>query len=233
MCGRVVSTTPSGALAGIFGAETALDPEDRPDWNVAPTTRIRAVADDGGGRRIGRYRWGLVPRSAEQVGAGPLMINARAETVTSKPIFAQLLSRRRCVVPVDGFYEWQRLPGGKKKQPFFLHPADGAVFALADLWDVWSGSEGEPVPSLTILTTAANETVTQVHDRMPVILPTANWDAWLDRGLRDVEALRSMLVPAAPGVVVLHPVADTVNNVRNNSADLVVAVEPVSENTLF
>lgn len=135
MCGRVVSTTPTRYLAGVFGAETAVDPEDRPDWNVAPTQRIRAVAEDHGGRQIGRYRWGLVAKSAERIGAGPLMINARAETVTTKAIFARLV-RRRCIVPVDGFYEWQRQPGGKKKQPFFLHPADGGVFAFAGLWDV-------------------------------------------------------------------------------------------------
>jgi putative SOS response-associated peptidase YedK len=199
MCGRVVSTTPTRALAGVFGAEPALDPEDRPDWNVAPTQPIRAVAEDDGGRRIGRYRWGLVPKSAQRIGAGPLMINARAETVTAKPVFARLLVRRRCIVPVDGFYEWQRQPGGKRKQPFFLHPAEGPVFAFAGLWDVWSGPDGEPVTNLTILTTAANQTVAQVHDRMPVILPTQNWDAWLDPGLRDVEELRSMLVPAPPG----------------------------------
>lgn len=233
MCGRVVSTTPTRDLAGVFGAETAVDPEDRPDWNVAPTQRIRAVAEDDGGRRIGRYRWGLVLQSAERIGAGPPMINARAETVSTKPIFARLLIRRRCVVPVDGFYEWQRLPGGKRKQPFFLHPADGGVFAFAGLWDVWPGPEGELIPNLTILTTAANKTVAQVHDRMPVILPTKNWDAWLDPGLRDVEALRSMLVPAAPEAVALYQVSDAVNSLRNNSPDLVLPVPAVTEGTLF
>jgi putative SOS response-associated peptidase YedK len=161
------------------------------------------------------------------------MINARAETVTTKPVFARLLVRRRCIVPVDGFYEWQRLPGGKTKQPFFLHPAEGAVFAFAGLWDVWSGPEGQPVPNLTILTTAANETVAQVHDRMPVILPGENWDAWLDPGLRDVEALRSMLVPAAPGAVTLHRIADAVNNVRNNTADLLMPVTAGTQDVLF
>ena len=233
MCGRVVSTRPTRALAGVFGAETALDPEDHPDWNVAPTAPIRAVAEDDQGRRFGRYRWGLVAKSAPRVGAGPLMINARAETVASKPVYARLLVRRRCIIPVDGFYEWQRLPGGKKKQPFFLHPAEDPVFAFAGLWDVWAGPEGELVPNLTILTTTANETVAKIHDRMPVILPGANWDAWLDPGLRDVETLRSMLIPAASGAIALHPVSDAVNNVRNNSADLLVPVAPVPQAALF
>lgn len=232
MCGRVVSTTSTRALAGIFGAETALDPQDRPDWNVAPTQPIRAVTADDGVRRIGRYRWGLVARSAPRIGAGPLMINARAETVTAKPIYARLLVRRRCVVPVDGFYEWHRQPDGKK-QPFFLHPAAGGVFAFAGLWDVWSGDEEQFLPSLTILTTTANPTVAPVHDRMPVILTPGNDDAWLDPDLRDVEALRAMLVPAAPGVVVLHRVSLAVNNVRNNSPDLVVPVAAAPDNTLF
>lgn len=235
MCGRVVSTTPTSTLAGVFGTDGAIDPEDRPDWNLPPTERIRAVAEDGaGGRRIGRYRWGLVARSAERIGAGPLMINARAETVTSKGIFARLLARRRCVVPVDGFYEWRRRPGERnRRQPFFLYPDTGGVFPLAGLWDVWSGPAGVRVPNLTILTTVANETVAQIHDRMPVILSTQNWDAWLDPGLRDSDALRSMLIPAAAGVVALHPVSEAVNRVRNNSADLVVPVAALPEGVLF
>lgn len=234
MCGRVVSTTPTSTLAGVFGTGKAIDPEDRPDWNLPPTERIRAVAEDrAGGRRIGRYRWGLVARSAERIGAGPLMINARAETVTSKGIFARLLARRRCVVPVDGFYEWRRRPGESKKQPFFLYPGAGGVFALAGLWDVWSGPAGVRVPNLTILTTVANQTVAQVHDRMPVILSTQNLDAWLDPALADPDALRSMLVPAAADVVSLHPVSEAVNSVRNNSADLVVPVATFPEGVLF
>ncbi|MGH9021648.1 MAG: SOS response-associated peptidase [Acidimicrobiia bacterium] len=231
MCGRMVATTSTDDLAELFRAETFVDPDDQPDWNVAPTVAVRAVTEEASRRRIRRYRWGLVRRSAPRMGAGPPMINARSETVATKGIFAPLLARRRCIVPADGFYEWQRLPGGKK-QPFFLHPAQGGVFAFAGLWDVWSGPEGQVVPCLTILTTAADPAVARIHDRMPLILPAPNWDAWLAPELRDVEALFSMIISPATGGIALHPVSDAVNSVANNCAALVAPVV-IAQGALF
>jgi putative SOS response-associated peptidase YedK len=230
MCGRVVSTSASDALADLFRAEVALEREPPPNYNLAPTDPIRAVAETSGGRQLRVFRWGLVPSSAAAPGQGPLMINARAETVTTKGVFAHLLLGRRCIVPVDGFYEWQRLDD-KRRQPFFAHPTNGDVLALAGLWDVWRG-EGQVIPSLTIITTGANETMRLVHERMPVVLPADRWDLWLDPSMRETEHLRSLLVPAEADVVQLRPVSPAVNSVRNNTSDLLLPV-PATGGTLF
>jgi putative SOS response-associated peptidase YedK len=249
MCGRVVSAAPSADLLDVFGVEaTGSDLEFDADWNLAPTDPIRAVFEQRDGeRRLKRFRWGLVPASAKAVGDGPLMINARSETVADKPVFARLLARHRCIVPVEGFYEWRRAGGtgnttkirstGKKK-PFFVHPPDG-LYAFAGLWDIWRRDE-EIVPNLTILTTAANAPMQAVHDRMPVILPEETWDDWLDRDVDDPALLLSFLVPADDDVICLRPVSDAVNNVRNDGPELVLPVplddqmvDPSGEPRLF
>lgn len=227
MCGRVVTTSASDALAEYFDASLAIAGEDEPDYNRAPTEPVRAVVDRGRGegRELRRFRWGLVPSSAKAVGDGPLMINARTETLTSKGIFARLLPYRRCVVPVDGFYEWQRSTGSKQKQPYLASPGEGGLFVLAGLWDTWRDGD-HVVPSLTIVTTAANGTMRPLHDRMPAILTPEAWARWLDPELKDPEELAALLVPAADGALTLRPVSTLVNSVRNKGPEV---LEPPDE----
>lgn len=249
MCGRFVSSTPPDQLARYFDVEEV--PEqllDRgPNYNTAPTTGIFVVRSDGSTRRLDAFRWGLVPFWAKDVSVGNRMINARAETVAEKSAYRKALVRRRCIVPADGFYEWKKEPGSKKKQPYFIHRPDGEPYAFAGLWEEWKGPKGksadepatpdlppgEPLRSCTIITTAANEKMTELHDRMPVILPRSAWDDWLSPEVDDVELLGKFLVPAPSELIAFHPVSTEVNNVRNKGEQLVepapIDPEPVDQ----
>src|SRR5947209_2931358 len=147
MCGRVVLARPREVLAAMLGAD-AVGEELPPRWNVAPTAALYALAATRSGRRLGTMKWGLVPSWAGAPDEGPRPINARAETLVDKPMFAESLARRRCVIPVDGFYEWERLADGSR-QPWFITPADGAPLLLAGLWDRWCDPKGEQPPLVT------------------------------------------------------------------------------------
>jgi putative SOS response-associated peptidase YedK len=221
MCGRFVSATPPDQIAAYFGTE-APEAVLEPSYNVTPTKDVYAVLADGSTRHLDAFHWGLVPRWAKEVKIGARMINARAETLAGKGAYKSAFQKRRCLVPADGFYEWAKRPGVKAKQPFFVHHPDGEPYAFAGLWEVWRGpdGEGEPMRSLTIITTTPNEVMATVHDRMPVILPPEAWDTWLDRENDDLELLGRLLVPAAPERTVLRPVSTEVNNVRNDGPQL-------------
>lgn len=228
MCGRFVSATPPDQVAAYFGAEA---PESllAPRWNVAPTTDVYAVLADGSTRRLDAFHWGLVPRWAKDLKVGSRMINARAETLATKGAYKHAFQRRRCIIPADGFYEWQKRPGQKTKQPWFVHRPDGEPFAFAGLWETWKGPDGtgdEVLRSCTIITTDANSEMAKIHDRMPVILPPGAWDTWLDPEQQDLDLLGRLLVPAPPQLIALRPVSTQVNNVRNDAPDLVDPAEP-------
>lgn len=202
-----------------------------PSWNVAPRAEVLTVDDKDGSRRLRPMRWGLVPAWASDPGVGDRMINARAETVLEKPAFRTALERRRCIVPADGFYEWERI--GSRKQPMYLHARSGAPLALAGLWAVWRDAtvpDGPWLRSCTIVTTAANSTVAPVHDRMPVMLAPDTWDRWLDRDLTDGEAVIDLLRPAADDLLELWPVSPRVNSARHDDARLIEREDPL---TLF
>jgi putative SOS response-associated peptidase YedK len=172
---------------------------------------------------MGTLRWGLVPHWAKDLSVGARMINARAETVTSKPAFARPLERRRCLLPADGFYEWHKVPGRKTKQPYFVQRADEEPVAFAGLWERWSDPDDPdavPIFSCCLLTTTPNAEMARIHDRMPVLLPPSAWDLWLDPDLRDRRELGKLLGPAPDGLLVLRPVTTAVNNVRNQGPDL-------------
>lgn len=227
MCGRFVSATPPDQVAAYFGAEApeALLP---PSWNVAPTKDVYAVLDDGTTRRLDAFHWGLVPRWAKDLKVGSRMINARAETLATKGAYKHAFQRRRCLIPADGFYEWQKRPGQKTKQPYFVHRPDGEPYALAGLWETWKGPDGkgdEVLRSCTIVTTDANAEMARIHDRMPVILPPDAWDTWLDPEQQDLELLGRLLVPAPPQLITLRPVSTQVNNVRNDGPELMDPAE--------
>jgi len=228
MCGRFVSSSTPEKIAEYFGA--TFDGETLgANFNVAPTNDIYAVvAGPDGAPRLEVFHWGLIPVWAKERKVGAKMINARSETLATNNAFKGAFARRRCLVPADGFYEWQKRPGTKVKQPYFAHRPDGEPYAFAGLWEVWHGPNRDepPLRSLTIITTAANVTMAALHDRMPVILPEHAWDAWLDRDDDDVDALGRLLVPAPPEVIQLRPVSTAVGNVRNNGPELLDEVAP-------
>jgi putative SOS response-associated peptidase YedK len=162
-------------------------------------------------------RWGLVPSWAADLSGGARMINARSETAAEKPSFREALQRRRCLIPADAFYEWQRHTSAK--QPFCIEVGDAEVFAFAGLWDSWRGPNGKDVETCTILTTTANEALADVHDRMPVILPRENFERWLDCRMQDAEEAAGMLTSLDAGKIKLYPVSTRVNQVANDGPE--------------
>ncbi|MEX0826810.1 MAG: SOS response-associated peptidase [Acidimicrobiia bacterium] len=213
MCGRFVQAQSAQSYADHFGAGLALPESLDPSWNVAPTDEVYAVAQHEGARTLGKFKWGLIPWYSDSPKVASKHINARAETVASKPAFKDSFARRRCIVPADGFYEWERLESGGKL-PHFIHSIDGEPLALAGLWASWRDPEGERITTCTIVTTKPNELVGKIHDRMPVVLPSDTWERWLDPTFDDAGSLRSMLVAADR--LIEHPVSTLVNSVMNN-----------------
>ena len=231
MCGRFVSSTPTKVLAETFLVDEVRLPEGvEANFNVAPTDDVIAVAvSKEGQRQLGTFHWGLVPSWAKDVSVGNRMINLRADTVRSKPTFRKNLAKRRCIIPVDGFYEWKDMGKGRKKQPFFIRAAGGGPLALAGLWEVWkdreAGEDADWLKSCTIITTEPNGLLAPIHNRMPVVLPPSAWDAWLDPANEDTESLEKLLIPAPDDLLELFPVSTEVNSVRNNGPQLVMPLE--------
>ena len=225
MCGRFVFSSSREDLADAFSvAASEVKADDLgPNYNVAPTQRVYAVAERDGHRQLGTFRWGLVPSWAKDPSVGSRMINARSEELADKPSFRAAFARRRCLVPADGFYEWKGPKGAR--QPFFVRPADGRPFAFAGLWEVWRDVEGEALRTCTIITTAANEALSWLHSRMPVVLAPDAWDVWLDADDADRDELRALLVPAPGERFAWHPVSPEVNNARSRGPHLVEPVE--------
>ncbi|MFF9343440.1 SOS response-associated peptidase [Streptomyces sp. NPDC014773] len=241
MCGRYASTRSPQELARLFQV-TDWQPEEtlEPSWNVAPTDRVYAVleradrdGDDEGRvrRELRALRWGLVPSWAKDPGAGARMINARVETVHEKPAYRRAFAKRRCLLPADGFYEWERVEdeatGKPRKRPYFIHPADGGPMAMAGLYEYWRDpdvrDDDDPAAWLatcTIITTDATDAAGRVHPRMPLALSPDDHAAWLDPGHHDTAALRALLARPAGGLLDARPVSPAVNNVRNNGPHL-------------
>jgi putative SOS response-associated peptidase YedK len=193
-----------------------------PRYNVAPTAIVPAIAGTRAGRRLGTMSWGLVPSWADDPTTGPRPINARAETLADRPLFADALVRRRCVVPVDGFYEWRARPDGTK-QPFFLSSPDASMLALAALWERWEARGGPPLVTCAIVTTAASETLRSLHNRMPAVLVGDAWSQWLDPDLHDRRSLQSLLQPARDGLLTVAPASPLVNSAANDGPELLPA----------
>jgi putative SOS response-associated peptidase YedK len=215
MCGRFELHANPAAIALAFGLAHA--PDLRPRYNIAPTQMIPVVRQNAAGEReLVQVRWGLVPRWARDPSIGVRMINARAETVADKPAFRNALQRHRCLVPADGFYEWRVGPGGK--QPMRIARADGQPFGMAGLYERWRSPEGEVLDTCTILTTHANALLSAVHERMPVIVPPAEYERWLEPANTDVTDL---FARCADIELRVHPVSTRVNAVRNDDATLI------------
>lgn len=219
MCGRFTQERPASELAEIFGAEPlADDPGGR--YNVAPTDEASVVVQRGDRRAVTTYRWGLIPHWSSEAKVGSRMFNARAETITTSPAFRDAFVRKRCLVPVDSFYEWRR--DGKLRQPFRVVRRDGAPLALAGLWAGWRDpATGTVRRTFTIVTTTPNEALADLHDRMPVVVAEDAWDRWLDASTADPGELLGLLVPNEDVALEVYAVPRHVNDVRRDGPELI------------
>jgi putative SOS response-associated peptidase YedK len=223
MCGRYTVSTPPEILADLF--ELAQIPLFPPRFNLAPTQEapIVRVLAPGEPRRLDLVRWGLIPTWAQEAAIGNRMINARADGVAEKPAFRSSFKKKRCLVVADGFYEWRKEGAGK--QPYWIHRKDGQPFAFAGLWASWKDPQkGEWLDTFTILTTDANETVSAIHNRMPVILDREQYGLWLDPAVSDAGRLQELLVPAPAGELTAFPVSRAVNSPANESPDCIASL---------
>ncbi len=222
MCGRYALYGPVSRLRERFDAE--IEGFDfTPRYNAAPMQWLPVVRQRPGGARILHLlRWGLVPSWSKDESIATKTINARGESVADKPSFRAAFRRRRCIVPISGFYEWQTVAGGK--QPFYIHPVEGEFFGLAGLWERWTRpTDGEALDTFTLITTTANAAMRPLHDRMPVILAPADYAAWLSAGTA-LDQVQRLIQPCPEGLLAAHPVSTAVGNVRNEGPELIRAV---------
>ena len=224
MCGRFSLSVPDEALADYF--ELADTPDLEAHYNIAPTQNVACVrpGPEGGGRRLDLLRWGLVPFGAKDLRVGARMINARCETVATRPAFRQAFRERRCLVAADGFYEWRKVDG--RKQPVFFQLEGGGPFGFAGLWSYWHSPDGEAVETCAIVTTAANELVAKTHDRMPVILRREDHALWLDHETHDPGRLGAVLTAFATAEMTARAVSTHVNSHANDDPR---CIEPLGE----
>jgi putative SOS response-associated peptidase YedK len=233
MCGRVALFSPPIRFARLLNATLAagLDEETHPSWNVGPQRRLFGVAEHEGQRVLDRYRWGLLPSWAKDPAISNRLFNARGETVAEKPSFRAAFKKRPCIIPVDGFYEWDhRL--GREKQPHFFTRTDDEPLLLAGLYEFWHDpATPEDAPWLqtcTVVTTTPNEDMEEMHDRMPVVIEVDDVGDWLDVGERGPEERSHLLRPARSGTLRHHGVNTAVGSVRNDGPELIEPAEPTS-----
>ena len=219
MCGRYALKTSTPELARMLGVNMSCVPsagaELEPSYNVAPSQPVVSChLGRMGDRRLARMRWGLIPSWSKDGASKFPMINARAETIMEKPSYRTPFRFRRCLIPADGFYEWQKI--GERKQPHFIRMRSREPFAFAGIWERWKPSEGTAVVSCSVITTTANDTLQPIHPRMPVILERDSFDAWMDPKLTDAEVLSAYLKPYPAEAMESHPVSSFVNKPVNN-----------------
>lgn len=231
MCGRFTLALSPEDVAALLGLNAALD-EDlglAPRWNVAPGQNVLAAAapEPGAPAEAALFRWGLVPSWADDPAIGNKLINARSETVVEKPSFRDAYRKRRCLVPADGFYEWQRK--GEAKQPWIFRAKHEPGFCFAGLWETWNPpAGGAPLHTCTLLTTAANELMAPIHHRMPVIVRGDDRDMWLHAEASD-HRLRDLAAPPPADLLIARPVSDLVNSPRNDGPECAEPIEPPPE----
>lgn len=218
MCGRFALKNPE-ALKAAFDLKEM--PDLPPRYNIAPSQDIAIIRADASGRHLSLAHWGLIPSWAKEAGSGYSTINARAETVDTKPTFRAPFKRHRCIIPTDGFYEWREQGG--MKIPHHIGMKDGSPFALAGLWDIWKGPQGD-VTSCTIIVTGANQFMKPLHDRMPVILNPHDYERWLDSGNEDTVGLKTLLIPAPEDWLTEWEVSRGLNNPRHEGPDCATPV---------
>jgi putative SOS response-associated peptidase YedK len=234
VCNRYRLSRPKQDVADHFDApEEEL--QDGPRYNIAPTQPVVTVREVEGkkSRHFTMMRWGLIPSWAKDMSIGNRTLNARSESVQTTASFRESLLKRRCLIPADGFYEWRKM--GSVKQPYCFEVGNGEVFALAGLWDRWTPPNGEAVESCTILTTAPNSVVADLHDRMPVIVPPENYDRWLDPDVTKFGAIRDILKPYDASLMRRYPVSTKLNNSKNDDAESAkrITLETPNQEPLF
>lgn len=221
MCGRFTLTSTE-ALDERFAVMTDMLPEVTVSYNTAPGQPILSVIHDGKQRRMGHLRWGLIPRWAKDDKIGYKLINARSETLSQKPSFKKPLQFQRCLIPADGFYEWKQEKSATK-QPYRMTLSNGAYFSFAGLWEKWQPPEtGQaPVFTCTIITTEANNLLSDIHHRMPVILQPEDEQTWLDPSKTDPDDVSHLLKPFPSEKMIAYPVSKAVNSAKHNSRHLI------------
>jgi putative SOS response-associated peptidase YedK len=237
VCGRYVSVSPPNLLAERLHVDE-IRPEaadGQADYNVTPRASVRIVAETKEHVRVlDRVRWGLVPSWAKDLSVGDRLINARSEGIETKPAYRKAFERRRCLIPADGFYEWRAIPGRKVKQPYFIANVHREPMAFAGLYEVWRDravADAAWIRSCTIVTTAANEKLAPIHERMPVVLAEAAWSEWLDPDNRDTKTLARLLVPAPSEDFLAYPVSTLVNKPDNQGPELLDEIAEPAEPT--
>ncbi|MFZ5962118.1 SOS response-associated peptidase [Thalassococcus sp. BH17M4-6] len=219
MCGRFVHTLPKEAMVQLFDAVPANDLPEGDNYNVCPTNQVHAVLQTEGQRRLTAMRWGFLPHWYKAPNDGPLLINARAETVAEKPAFRAAVRERRCLIPATGFYEWTKDEEGNRL-PWYIHATAGAPLVFAGIWQDWE-RDGDALRTCAIVTTAANKTMSEIHHRMPVILAPEDWPLWLGEAGHGA----ATLMTAGPeGSLTFHRVDRAVNSNRARGPEL---IEPI------
>lgn len=218
MCGRMAVTLPPDAMARLFAAAPANDLPQGPNYNVCPTNRVHVVTSDGAGqRRLGAMRWGLIPHWYKKPNDGPLLINARAETIAEKPAFRSAARDRRGLIVASGFYEWTKDEAGNRN-PWYITRSDGAPLAFAAVWQSWKDAEGQEMPTCAVVTCAANRAMQAIHHRMPVVLEEEDWPLWLGEAGKGAAPL---MKPAPEETLRWHRVERTVNSNRAEGPELI------------
>lgn len=228
MCGRYSLTRRQTDIIERFGVlELLADLEEmEPRFNIAPSQRVPVIINIDNKRTLAMYKWGLVPFWAKDLAKTKPIINARAETMAEKPFFKQAVKSKRCLIPADGFYEWKQT--GKTKTPMYIHEPGRQLFAFAGLWDEWRSPDGEVLRTCTIITTGANQKISSVHDRMPVIVRPDLEGLWLNPELKELKDLQPVLQALPEDGLDMYPVSPKVNSARGDSPDM---VEPAPAQT--
>jgi putative SOS response-associated peptidase YedK len=222
MCGRYAVTSSPEAIRALFRYDDM--PNFPPRYNIAPTQPIAVVRLMDGKRRFALVRWGLIPSWVKDPKTMPSMFNARGESVIDKPAFRAAMKRRRCLIPADGFYEWQSLRD--RKQPFYVRGKSGEPLAFAGLWECWTGPNGEELETAAIVTTTANRTLAPLHDRMPVVVPPEAFELWLNCADVDAQTAAALIAPAGEDVLEAYEVSSAVNRVANDNPVLLERAAP-------
>lgn len=221
MCGRFANALTREEVAEVLEALPSADLPPGPQYNICPTQTIAAVIAAPGGRRLGPMRWGFIPRWYKAPSGGPLLFNARSETLAEKPAFREAARSRRCLIPATGFYEWT--PGVAPKQPWFIERADRAPMVFAGVWQIWQGPDGQRLATCAIVTAAATGRMAELHDRVPVVLDAPDWPLWLGEAGHGAARL---MRPPAEGVLTFRRVGPAVNSNRADGPDL---IEPLAD----
>jgi len=227
MCGRYRLSRRKQVVEEYFeSASQEHEQEEAEDWspryNIAPTQPVATVRQSGASRILATMRWGLVPSWASDISIGNRLINGRCETVLQKPSFRDSFRLRRCLIPADGFYQWKK--SSKERQPFHFGMKDNSLFAFAGVWDRWKSPDGQTLESCSILTTAPNKWLEDVHDRMPVILPPCHYQTWLTMPAAEAETLVELLVPFDPSLMNRYPVGSLVNKPQNDGPECALEI---------